>query len=186
MAAGHRYGKDGVPQGESMNPVRRLACSAATAIQAPESAIQLVRTMIQPALRQERTILMPKRIVSSDRVYKSRLPFAQATIAGDFMFVCCVGTNLQGKYVIGDARAQTQQCIDNIKALLEEAGAGLKDVVKCTVYVTDRAYWEPMNETYFANFAEDPPHRVSCIVNGLGSPDCLVEIDATAYVGKAC
>ena len=31
---------------------------------------------------------------------------------------------------------------------------------------------------------EDPPHRVSCIVSGLGSPDCLVEIDATAYIGK--
>ncbi|WP_332696575.1 RidA family protein [Bosea sp. (in: a-proteobacteria)] len=128
---------------------------------------------------------MPKRSVSSDRVYKSRLPFAQATIAGDFMFVCCVGADLQGKYATGDARRQTQQCIDNIKALLEEAGASLKDIVKCTVYVTDRAYWEPMNEVYFANFAEEPPHRVSCIVNGLGSPDCLVEIDATAYLGKA-
>jgi enamine deaminase RidA (YjgF/YER057c/UK114 family) len=49
--------------------------------------------------------------------------------------------------------------------------------------VTDRANWQPMNEVYFANFAEDPPHRVSCIVSGLGSPDCLVEIDATAYLG---
>lgn len=185
MAAGHRYGKDGVPQSESVNPVRRLACSAATVIQAPESAIQFAWTLIQPALRQERMTLMPKRSVSSDRVYKSRLPFAQATIAGDFMFVCCVGADLQGKYATGDARTQTQQCIDNIKALLEEVGASLTDIVKCTVYVTDRAYWEPMNEVYFANFAEDPPHRVSCIVNGLGSPDCLVEIDATAYLGKA-
>ena len=41
-----------------------------------------------------------------------------------------------------------------------------------------------MNEVYFANFAEDPPHRVSSIVSGLGSPDCLVEIDATAYLGE--
>lgn len=127
---------------------------------------------------------MPKRSVSSDRVYKSRLPFAQATIAGDFMFVCCVGADLQGQYALGDARRQTQQCIDNIKALLEEAGAGLDDVVKCTVYVTDRAYWEPMNEVFFANFGEAAPHRVSCIVDGLGSPNCIVEIDATAYLGE--
>jgi enamine deaminase RidA (YjgF/YER057c/UK114 family) len=185
MVAGHRYGKHDVPQRKSSNPVKRLARSSASAIQTPESAIQAVRTLIQSALRQKKDDLMPKRSVSSDRVYKSRLPFAHATIAGDFMFVCCVGANLQGKCATGDARAQTQQCIDNIKALLEEAGAGLRDVVKCTVYVTDRAYWEPMNEVYFANFAEDPPHRVSCIVNGLGSPDCLVEIDATAYLGKA-
>lgn len=37
-----------------------------------------------------------------------------------------------------------------------------------------------MNEVYFANFADDPPHRVSCIVADLGAPECLVEIDATA------
>ena len=41
-----------------------------------------------------------------------------------------------------------------------------------------------MNEVYFRNFTEDPPHRVSCIVSGLGAPECLVEIDATAYLGK--
>jgi len=127
---------------------------------------------------------MPKRAISSDKLFKSRLPFAQATVAGGFMFVCCVGANREGHYALGDARAQTQQCIDNIRALIEEAGGTLADIVKCTVYVTGREHWAPMNEIYFANFAEDPPHRVSCIVSGLGSPDCLVEIDATAYLGK--
>ena len=126
---------------------------------------------------------MPKRAVSSDRVFKGSLPFAQATIAGGFMFVCCVGCDRQGRFAVGDVRAQTQQAIDNIRALLEEAGGSLGDVVKCTVYVTDRAYWQPMNEVYFANFSDDPPHRVSCIVSGLGAPECLVEIDATAFLG---
>ncbi len=118
---------------------------------------------------------VPKRAVSSDRVFKGSLPFAQATIAG--------GCARDGRFAVGDVRAQTQQAIDNIRALLEEAGGSLKDIVKCTVYVTDRAYWQPMNEVYFANFSDDPPHRVSCIVSGLGSPECLVEIDATAYLG---
>ena len=128
---------------------------------------------------------MPKRAVSSDRVYKSSLPFAQATIAGGFMFVCCVGCDRAGRFAVGDVRTQTQQAIDNIRALIEEAGGTMKDVVKCTVYVTDRADWAPMNEVYFANFADDPPHRVSCIVAGLGAPECLVEIDATAYLGPS-
>lgn len=128
---------------------------------------------------------MPKRTVSSDRVYRSSLPFAQATIAGGFMFVCCVGCDREGRFVVGDVRAQTQQALDNIRALIEEAGGHMTDIVKCTVYVTDRAYWQPMNEVYFANFTDDPPHRVSCIVNGLGSPECLVEIDATAFLGDA-
>jgi enamine deaminase RidA (YjgF/YER057c/UK114 family) len=126
---------------------------------------------------------MPKTAISSDKVFKGSLPFAQATLAGGFLFVCCVGRDREGRFAIGDARAQTQAAIDNIRALIEEAGGTLRDVVKCTVYVTGREHWAPMNEVYFANFAEDPPHRVSCIVSGLGSPDCLVEIDATAYLG---
>jgi len=126
---------------------------------------------------------MPKRAISSSRVYQSSLPFAQATVSGGFMFVCCVGCDRNGRFAVGDVRAQTQQALDNIRALIEEAGGSMDDVVKCTVYVTDRADWQPMNEVYFANFARDPPHRVSCIVSGLGSPDCLVEIDATAYLG---
>lgn len=127
---------------------------------------------------------MPKRTIASSRVFKGSLPFAQATLAGGFIFVCCVGRDAEGRFAPGDVRAQTQQAIDNIRILIEEAGGSLKDVVKCTVYVTDRADWAPMNEVYFANFAEDPPHRVSCIVSGLGSPECLVEIDATAYLGE--
>ena len=89
---------------------------------------------------------MPKRAVSSDRVYKSSLPFAQATVAGGFMFVCCVGCDSEGRLAVGDVRAQTQQAIDNIRTLIEEAGGTLADVVKCTVYVTERADWAPMNE----------------------------------------
>ena len=127
---------------------------------------------------------MPKRAITSDKVFKGSLPFAQATVAGGFMFVCCVGRDSAGKFAIGDVKTQTQACLDNIRALIEEAGGTMRDIVKCTVYVTDRANWQPMNEVYFRNFAEDPPHRVSCIVSGLGAPECLVEIDATAYLGK--
>jgi enamine deaminase RidA (YjgF/YER057c/UK114 family) len=126
---------------------------------------------------------MPKTAISSDKVFKPALPFAQASKAGGFVFACSTGRDREGRFAIGDVRAQTQQTIDNIQALIEAAGGTLKDVVKCTVYVTDRANWAAMNEVYFANFAEDPPHRVSCIVSGLGSTDCLVEIDATAYLG---
>ncbi|WP_149537799.1 RidA family protein [Siccirubricoccus phaeus] len=126
---------------------------------------------------------MPKRAIASAKVFKGSLPFAQATLAGGFLFVCCTGRDREGRFAQGDVRAQTQQAIDNIRALVEEAGGTLRDVVKCTVYVTDRADWAPMNEVYFANFATDPPHRVSCIVTGLGSPECLVEIDATAWLG---
>jgi 2-iminobutanoate/2-iminopropanoate deaminase len=127
---------------------------------------------------------MPKHAIYSDKIFKGSLPFAQATVAGGFMFVCCVGRDRAGNWAVGDVRKQTQQCLDNIRALIEEAGGTMTDIVKCTVYVTDRANWQPMNDVYFANFKDDPPHRISCIVSGLGAPECLVEIDATAYLGK--
>src|SRR5262249_10944063 len=116
---------------------------------------------------------MPKRAVSSDRVHKSSLPFAQATIAGGFMFVCCVGCDRNGRLVIGDVRAQTQQALDTIRARTGGGGGTMADVVKCTFYATDRADGQPMNDVFFANFRSAPPHRVSCIVKGLGSPECL-------------
>src|SRR4029077_4518795 len=95
---------------------------------------------------------MPKRAVSSDRVYKSSLPFAQATVAGGFMFVCCVGCDRDGRLPVGDVRAPTPQDLDNIRPPIDADGGTMDDVVKCTVYVTDRADWQPMNEIYFANF----------------------------------
>jgi enamine deaminase RidA (YjgF/YER057c/UK114 family) len=128
---------------------------------------------------------MPKRAIASDLVHRSSLPFAQATLAGGFLFACCTGRDRAGRFAPGDVRAQTRQAIDNIRALVEAAGGTLRDVVKCTVYVTDRADWAPMNAVYFSAFAQDPPHRVSCIVSGLGAPECLVEIDATAWLGDA-
>ena len=128
---------------------------------------------------------MPKRAISTDKVFKPALPFAQATVAGGFVFACSTGRDRDGRFAVGDVRAQTRQTIENIRHLIEAAGGTLRDVVKCTVYVTDRANWAPMNEVYFEIFAEDPPHRVSSIVTGLGSPDCLVEIDATAYLADA-
>ncbi len=97
------------------------------------------------------------------------------------MFLCCTGVDRKG-HVSPDVKEQTQQCLDNIRALAEEAGGTMSDIVKCTVYVVDRGSWQPMNEVYFANFAEDPPHRPLCIVAGLGRPEYLVEIDATAYL----
>ena len=127
---------------------------------------------------------MPKTAISSPRLAPPGLLFAQATLAGGFLFACCVGRDAQGRFAIGDARAQTrQQCLANIQALVEEAGGTMRDIVKCTIYVVGRENWAPMNEVFFEPFRENPPHRVSCLVVGLGSPDCLVEIDATAYLG---
>ena len=57
----------------------------------------------------------------------------------------------------GDIRAQTKQALENIKALVEEAGGSLIDVAQTTVYLTDFANGAGMNEVYRTYFPVDPP-----------------------------
>ena len=61
---------------------------------------------------------MPKRSIAGNHVFKSSRPFAQATLAGGFMFTCCTGCDPEGRSVVDGVRAQTQQALDNIRALL--------------------------------------------------------------------
>ena len=131
---------------------------------------------------------MPKRAITSDKVFKGSLPFAQATVAGGFMFVCCVGLDRSGQFAVGDVRAQTQACLDNICALIEAAGGTMRDIVKCTVYVTDRANWPAVWRTCVDFWAEhcpdinDRPRAGTLLTNvGLDRPDMLIEIEAIAY-----
>jgi reactive intermediate/imine deaminase len=81
----------------------------------------------------------------------------------------------------GDIKAQTRQVLENIKELVFAAGGSLADVTKTTVYLTDFANYEGMNEVYREYFAEAPPARATVKVELFG-PRLLVEIDAIAVV----
>ncbi|NIQ07752.1 MAG: RidA family protein [Candidatus Korarchaeota archaeon] len=72
-----------------------------------------------------------------------------------------------GDTVGGDIREQTRQTIENIKAILEEAGGGLNDVVKTTVYLTDIHDFEAMNEVYEEYFGDIRPARAAVEVSDL-------------------
>src|SRR5262249_17786058 len=66
--------------------------------------------------------------------------------AGNFIFLRGqTGFTLDHKFVgKGDAAAQADQAMKNVKALLEEAGAKMENICKITTYITDRAYREPV------------------------------------------
>jgi len=73
----------------------------------------------------------------------------QVVRAGNLVFLRGqVGQDLEGNSVgIGDPEAQTEQAMRNVRQLLEEAGSQLEDICKITVYITDRAYREPVYRT---------------------------------------
>jgi reactive intermediate/imine deaminase len=126
---------------------------------------------------------MQKEVISAPKVAVPTAPFSIATKAGSMLFVAgIVAFDASGNLVgDGDIKAQTRQVLENIKELVFAAGGSLADVTKTTVYLTDFANYEGMNEVYREYFAEAPPARATVKVELFG-PRLLVEIDAIAVV----
>ena len=112
---------------------------------------------------------------------RADLPYSQAIRAGDFIFVSGQGgdVNAQGNPVKG-IEAQTRQCLENMKQVLQAAGSSLSDVVKVTVFLANIDDFAKMNEVYRGYFPKNAPVR-STIITGLVSSDMLIEIECIAY-----
>ena len=113
-----------------------------------------------------------------------RCKFAMAVRAGDRIYLRGqTGSTLDGEFVgSGDAAAQAAQAMANIKTLLEEAGAGLDDICKITIYIVDRAYREAVYQVVGHALKGVFPVGTGLIVDGLANPRILVEIDVEAVV----
>ena len=76
-------------------------------------------------------------------------PYSQAIQTGNLIFVSGqLPINAETGEMPADIKAQTKQSIDNVKAILAEAGATLDNVVKTTVFLADMELFGPMNEVY--------------------------------------
>ncbi|HYP60943.1 MAG TPA: RidA family protein [Thermomicrobiales bacterium] len=109
----------------------------------------------------------------------------QAVRAGNIVFLRGqVGQDLETRESvgIGDAAAQTDKAMANIKMLLEEAGSELAHICKIVVYLTDVRYREPVYQA-MGNWLKGVfPVSTGVIVTGLARPEWVVEIDATAVI----
>ncbi len=83
---------------------------------------------------------------------------------------------------IGDAAAQADKAMANIKQLLDEAGARLEHICKITIYLTDPRYREPVYRTVGKWLKGVFPVSTGVVVSALARPEWLVEIDATAVI----
>ncbi|MDB5377326.1 MAG: RidA family protein [Rubritepida sp.] len=93
------------------------------------------------------------------------------------------GFTLDGGFVgLGDAAAQADQAMKNVKILLEEAGSKMDHICKITTYITDRAYREPVYQVVGRHLGSIAPVGTGLIVNGLALPEMLVEIDIDAVI----
>jgi len=114
----------------------------------------------------------------------ARLPaFCHAVIAGQQVYVSGMLGAKRGalELVDGGIAAQTTQAIRNIEEILAACGAGLRDVVKVNVYLTDMSQFSAMNEAYLAAVGDDPPARITVGCNGLAL-GAAVEMDCIAVL----
>jgi enamine deaminase RidA (YjgF/YER057c/UK114 family) len=107
-----------------------------------------------------------------------------AVRAGNHIFLRGqVGQDLRGNMVgAGDPRKQAEQAMRNVKQLLEEAGSKLAHVCKITVYITDRAYREPVYQEIGKWLKGVYPCSTGLIVQGLARPEWVMEIDVEAVI----
>ena len=111
-------------------------------------------------------------------------PYSQAISAGGLVFVAGqLGLRPGEQEMVGDdVAAQTEHVMQNLRAILEEAGSGLDRLVKTTVYLTDLGDFGGMNEVYARHVGDAPPARATIEVAALPS-GAKVEIEAIALAG---
>ena len=83
--------------------------------------------------------------------------------------------------VDGGVGAETRQAMDNVVSVLSAAGAGLDDVLRCTVFLSDMDDYAAMNQVYAEYFPVDPPARSTVAVSGLAL-DARVQVECIAAV----
>jgi 2-iminobutanoate/2-iminopropanoate deaminase len=125
-------------------------------------------------------LIMTKQVLNVPDAPK--YPFSPAIRAGDYIFVSGQGgfQNPKTGEAIKGIEAQTRQCLQNMKQVLETAGASLDDVVKVTLFLGNVADYAKMNEVYQSYFQKGLPAR-STAVAGLVIQNMLVEMECIAY-----
>lgn len=108
-------------------------------------------------------------------------PYSQAVEANGFVFASGqLGINpATGEFVEGDVQAQTRQALTNARAIMNEAGLDLNNVIKTTVFLSDMANFAAMNEIYAEFFCEPYPARSAVAVKTLPK-NALVEVECIA------
>lgn len=146
-----------------------LTAAACRAPQPPESASTQAATEVEH--------IVPPGV--------SRLPvFTPAVRVGNLIFLSgAVGVKPGTlELVEGGIAAETRQTLENLRTVLQAAGADLKDAVKCTVFLADIADYAAMNQVYAEFFPENPPARSTVAGSGLAL-GARVEIECIAAVG---
>ena len=124
-----------------------------------------------------------KKVISTTKAPSAIGPYSQAIEMNGFVYTSgqIPIDPATGALVEGGIKEQTHQALLNVKAILEEAGLTMRDVVKTTVFMADMNHFADMNAVYAEFFTEHCPARSAVAVKTLPK-GALVEIEAIAVV----
>ena len=126
---------------------------------------------------------MNKQIIHTDKAPAAIGPYSQAIKAGNLLFISGqVPFNPETMEIVeGGVEEQTARVLENLKAILAEAGASFENVVKTTVFIKDMNEFGQINEIYAKYFGENKPAR-ACVEVARLPRDVKVEIEVIAVV----
>lgn len=123
-----------------------------------------------------------RKIVETQSAPAAIGPYSQGVMVDSFLYVSGqLGINPKTGILEGDSiQSQTKQSLNNIKAILAEAGMDFSNVVKTTVFLSDIALFAEFNAVYSEAFPANAPARSCVAVKGLPK-NALVEIEVVAH-----
>lgn len=123
---------------------------------------------------------MTKEVINTNNALEAIGPYSQVVIVGDFVYTSGqIPLNPATGELVTDIKLATKQSMENIKAILEEAGTSLNNVVKTSIFLKDLNDFEAVNEVYGTYFIENKPAR-SCVQVAKLPKDAVIEIEAIA------
>ena len=109
----------------------------------------------------------------------SHMPFARAVAADGWLYVSGQVPMENGEVIEGGIVTQSHKAIQQVLAILQEAGYGPEHVVRCGVWLDDARDFASFNKVFKEYFGDHPPAR-ACVVSSMVI-DCKVEVDCVAY-----
>ncbi len=124
--------------------------------------------------------MMNQKVIETKNAPGAIGPYSQGMIVGDLVYTSGqLPIDMATGELVSDVKLATKASLDNVKAILEEAGTSMDKVFKTTVFVKDLNDFNAVNEVYATYFESNPPAR-SCVQVAKLPKDAVVEIEAIA------